>query len=124
LAVRDYGENDSTVQLCANCHELYHLLYNAIRDPKSKCNDLLNKINIGEIWERINWMRERISEVIDYHQRAMAKARELIDKRHELMDAIAQGTPVAQLADQHGVTAEALQQLLNMCRQRLPSRPV
>jgi hypothetical protein len=26
--VAEYGENDATIQLCANCHELYHLMYN------------------------------------------------------------------------------------------------
>lgn len=28
--VEAHGENAVTIQLCANCHELYHLLYNAL----------------------------------------------------------------------------------------------
>ena len=28
LNVATYGENAATIQLCANCHELYHLMYN------------------------------------------------------------------------------------------------
>jgi len=29
LTVSEYGDNDCTVQLCANCHELFHLFYEA-----------------------------------------------------------------------------------------------
>lgn len=29
--VHKYGENDHTIRLCSNCHELYHLIYNALK---------------------------------------------------------------------------------------------
>jgi hypothetical protein len=28
--VANYGENKFTIQLCANCHELFHLVYNSM----------------------------------------------------------------------------------------------
>lgn len=31
LEVARYGENNHTVQLCANCHELYHIIYAAYK---------------------------------------------------------------------------------------------
>lgn len=35
-----YGENDDTVPLCANCHELYHLAYTALAEDSNWCKEL------------------------------------------------------------------------------------
>ena len=44
LDVAHYGEHEYTKQLCANCHELFHLIYKAITIYSMPTNKLTNKI--------------------------------------------------------------------------------
>ena len=39
-----HGDNAKTVQLCANCHELQHLIYNALINESEYSRKLLNHI--------------------------------------------------------------------------------
>lgn len=34
----EYGESDVTIQLCANCHEFYHIFYAALEDKHGRLN--------------------------------------------------------------------------------------
>lgn len=43
-----HGENARTVQLCANCHELQHLLYNALVNDSDYSQKLVNHIMVSE----------------------------------------------------------------------------
>jgi hypothetical protein len=64
LEVANFGDNKYTRQLCANCHELYHILEGAIEDfkksqtPKTRNVALLDEI--GGTWgvddERIKFI--------------------------------------------------------------------
>ncbi|MFN8529975.1 MAG: hypothetical protein U0670_15345 [Anaerolineae bacterium] len=45
-----HGENKVTIQLCANCHELHHLLYNALVKTSNYSRDLaLHVLESGKI---------------------------------------------------------------------------
>lgn len=50
----NYGENPLTLHLCANCHELYHLVLTAQRSPKKQAAALLRHwvSTFGELDER------------------------------------------------------------------------
>ncbi|MDX2160779.1 MAG: hypothetical protein SF162_05590 [bacterium] len=39
-----HGENNVTIQLCANCHELHHLLYNALVKTSNYSRDLAGHV--------------------------------------------------------------------------------
>jgi ribosomal protein L37E len=42
--VAAHGENKVTVQLCANCHELHHLLYNTLARESAHSRQLVQRI--------------------------------------------------------------------------------
>ncbi len=42
LRMRDYGESRHTLQLCPNCHELYHLIYGTLVDNSERQRKMLN----------------------------------------------------------------------------------
>ncbi len=45
-----HGENKVTIQLCANCHELHHLIYNALVRNSNRSRDLvLHILNTGAV---------------------------------------------------------------------------
>jgi ribosomal protein L37E len=46
--VATHGENFQTVQLCANCHELQHLLYNALVNSSEYSKKLINHMMYSE----------------------------------------------------------------------------
>lgn len=39
-----FGENDDTVQLCANCHELYHIMYDCIAHNSKRAQATLKAV--------------------------------------------------------------------------------
>ncbi|MBZ0276106.1 MAG: hypothetical protein K8I60_08180 [Anaerolineae bacterium] len=48
--IATHGENTMTVQVCANCHELYHLMYNALaRDSRYSRKLVLHMRSSGRI---------------------------------------------------------------------------
>ncbi len=45
-----HGENRVTIQLCANCHELHHLMYNAlVRDSEYSRKLVLHVLFSGKV---------------------------------------------------------------------------
>ncbi len=63
LPIAEYGENDTTVQLCANCHEIYHLIYN---------HYVLGSKNLllGHVLVKLGFINQTISELYQLVERA------------------------------------------------------
>jgi len=73
LDVSLFGENKYTRQLCANCHELYHIIFKCFtmdesgyNDPSNRSMALLDKIgrSWGEKDSRILYLIELVNLVI------------------------------------------------------------
>lgn len=73
LDVALFGENQYTRQLCANCHELYHIIFrcftmceSGLSDPKNRSAALLDKV--GRAWgtddDRIKYLVDLTNLVI------------------------------------------------------------
>lgn len=64
LEVADWGENTATVQLCANCHELYHLLYGAYVTKSERCIHLAGqfilKVGFGD--SRVTYLKNLVNK--------------------------------------------------------------
>ena len=70
LQVHNYGENQNTMRLCSNCHELYHLIYNALkywerseRLFKTRRNKILTKSQ--HIWVELATKKFKGNETFD-----------------------------------------------------------
>lgn len=73
LDVALFGENDYTRQLCANCHELYHIIFkcftmheSGFNDPNNRAAALLDKVGRawGESDSRIMYLIDLVNLVI------------------------------------------------------------
>jgi hypothetical protein len=110
LPFADYGENDYTVQICANCHEIFHLLDNFANQttrPQSVSNALKIKNGETNTQRMFQYIVNRVDRhIIDFLSRLVDASNELkyllpkgegtisekvdkvpIDKRKEYMDA-------------------------------------
>lgn len=55
LPVSEYGENDITVQICANCHEIYHIIHTCLtkQTPSSMTKYIALTVHLGENDKRL-----------------------------------------------------------------------
>lgn len=60
-----YGENGMTVQLCANCHELYHLIENWTRESAKSVRKAIQMINgKTETQQMYNYIQSHVNHNI------------------------------------------------------------
>ena len=81
LNVAYHGENDFTVQLCANCHELYHLIYNkyVLKSKTAKLGFILLKLKHDK---RISYLYNLVVEVANIEKELTVSAlREIEEKK-------------------------------------------
>ena len=80
LHVADYGENDETVQLCANCHEIYHLMYNSyvLRSKGLLLGHVLLKLGLGD--KRVRELYRLVEYAKELDKAATAQAIEIVEK--------------------------------------------
>lgn len=78
LEFSDHGENNYTVQLCPNCHDLYHIIWNAYIEEHDITRDPFNAhhrwlLNSAE--HHLN--RNKQSHIVDYLNKLAQFAHEL-----------------------------------------------
>ena len=81
-----HGENDFTAQLCANCHELYHLLFNHFaRGSKGK---LLSKVllKFGTGNKQVQYLLNLVMDVAKVEIYLSKKAIEAVDQKRTDID--------------------------------------
>lgn len=64
LDVAYHGENDMTIQLCANCHELYHLIESAYIQKSKYAQRLLGKflLRYGSGKGNVQFLMNKVNE--------------------------------------------------------------
>lgn len=80
MHVSDWGENTCTSQLCANCHELYHLAYNCYdHNLQAICitNGKFNNKSAKVFFAMIDTDKARTGFIIQLVQYAKQTARTL-----------------------------------------------
>lgn len=77
-----HGENEHTMQLCANCHELYHLLYNKyVAGSKTiKLGKVINALGIND--KRIMFLFETVMKVKEFEIQMSKQALEIINNEN------------------------------------------
>lgn len=69
--VATHGENRVTVQLCANCHELHHLMYNALARDSAYSQKLVrhvlaaDRLPVAAVMRIVGWLRAIMQYEID-----------------------------------------------------------
>lgn len=65
-----YGENDKTLQLCPNCHELYHICYKAVVTPTQRIGSSWDAfvINAGYNDPRVLFIMTKVQEAMEIKQ--------------------------------------------------------
>lgn len=69
--IATHGENPVTVQLCPNCHELHHLMYNALARDSSYSQKLVQhmlfsgQMNVQAVQRIYGWLRAIIAYEIE-----------------------------------------------------------
>jgi len=59
LPVSKYGENEETMQLCANCHQVYHIAYDVLTRGSERCSTLFRYLYTSE---KVN--KEQIDKIV------------------------------------------------------------
>lgn len=65
----DWGENKQTIQLCSNCHELYHLVWDSYVLGKQRAQTILEYLVPEHASRRSERVREQIEWLIAIIQR-------------------------------------------------------
>lgn len=81
LQVHEYGENNHTKQLCANCHELYHLIYSAVKNW-GKTERCYKESNGGVSFTRSQWVWTQLLQSPFKNDERFTKITNLV---HEIM---------------------------------------
>lgn len=85
LDVAYHGENDLTIQLCANCHDLYHLIESAYIGKSRYAQRLLGKflLRYGHGKDNVQFLMNKINEAEEIKRAMTIEACRIVEEAGE-----------------------------------------
>jgi hypothetical protein len=95
----DHGETNLTIQVCATCHELYHVVWAAVVDRRPKALALVGHFRlVDREAERFAWVHDRVKQFHGYLEWAASFPQRLEADAASIRERLARGESIEQVA--------------------------